>query len=106
MDDRLPDPAETAVPLLALADHRFAVEATAPVAPAELTARIPLLTHLLRHATGPHRAIPAALLADHVLRTGNTGLARLSLDHAKHAAPNDPLIAVVARRLASTGSTS
>jgi len=109
VSDRLPGPVETAALVLAFADHDFAVAATAPVAPVapgELTSRIPLLTHLLRHATGRYRAVPAALLADHAMRAGNGGLARLAIEHANAADRSDPLVQAVARRLATPRSRS
>lgn len=89
---RLPNADGTAALLLALRDHELAIEAAVPVAPGELTARIPLLTHLLRHSTGRHRTAPAALLAEHAMRAGNGGLARLALQHAAIADPADALV--------------
>lgn len=95
----LPDVETTARLLLAVTDPEVPVPVLEASTPDRLTSLIPLWTHLVRHAPKRLRAVPAAFLAYTARRAGNTGLARLAIDHALASDPSHPVVAMIADKL-------
>ncbi|GIG67719.1 DUF4192 family protein [Phytomonospora endophytica] len=92
----LPDAEATAALLLAITAPDISPLVLDASTPERLTSLIPLWTHLVRHAPRRLRAVPAAFLAYTARKAGNTGLARLAIDHACAADAAHPVVAMIA----------